>query len=92
MHLYKIRLLCGTDGLYETEMEISHAPEYPSQAVKVLLDAFNGDGLIEPSFGCTTVTHTERYDDRNACIVNTTLSGVPSTAVIMRATNNKEVR
>lgn len=81
MKLFKIRLLCGTEGLYETEMEMARQPFHAAEAVKLLLDAFGDDGrLMHQDIDRVQVAD---YPLKHSAVIQCEIIGVPSTALVM---------
>ena len=84
LHTYIVRLLCGTQGLYERTIEIAHAPENDSEAFRLLIQCFSSQGLNKNAIGLTSVLMSYPREDRNRAIIATSISGAPAVALVMR--------
>jgi hypothetical protein len=77
MKLYNIRLVCGTEGDYSEQMELPRLPIFPSEARKLLLDAFS------PKLDAAALGEIALGACASGVCISADISGVPAAALVM---------
>lgn len=79
MRLFKIRLLCGTHGLYEAVVELPRLPISWQSVRRTLIDTF-GPNLQDDSLGDVAISWDP---EKNFCTIDTLIGEVPAVALII---------